>query len=145
MTGSELKNSVILPFESEFFPPTPQPLPSDLDTWKELGQNCENLPIKHNFKVKGVKYSIEVLQDSLPLEHPEKRTQSTDIGPALPRILFYREGLLTAENLIPRPVIPCTLDLLPVNEQSGKEILISWRLGETLRGITIFSIPESAK
>ena len=145
LTGSKLENSCILPFESDFFPPSPQMLPEDLDTWKELGQNCEALPMKLTFKENGVEYILEVQQGSFSLEHPAELSPSESIKPSLPRVLLYREGLLTAENLIPRPIIPCSLDLLPINGQPGKEILITWRLGETLRGITIFSIPESAK
>ena len=145
MTGSKESNSCIFPFESEYYPPTPQTIPKDIEKWKELGVDCQPLPMKLNFKESNTLYTVEVQRSFSSNSDLYSDNNDTELKSTLPHISFYREGILMAENLIPRPVVPCSLDLLQIDEKRGNEILVTWRLGETLRGITIFSIPESAK
>jgi hypothetical protein len=130
LAGSKETGLGIKPLGNAYAPPASIPLPQDISEWTELGSECvDTMSLDH--MIDGVQHKITVVPVS---------------GKAnVHAVRLYREDLLLADNVIPRPVELCSLHLLQTDQLLGEEIVIIWGIGETLRGATVFHIPETAK
>ena len=140
LVGIKEKSMAIDPF-TEIVPPSPQEIPKDISTWDSIGKLCDR-KLKKRFKIDQVQY--EVILKEVPMK------KGLEFGSLVERtgffeIQLYRDGLFMAQNSIPRPIEPCTITLLDVDQFVGEDILISWSYATDIKGMIIYSIPDSVK
>jgi hypothetical protein len=140
LVGIKEKSKAIDPF-TEIVPPNPQEIPKDISTWNSIGKACDK-KLKKHFKIDQVQY--EVILKEIPMKEGLEFGSLVE-GTGFFEIQLYRDGLFMAQNSIPRPIDPCTITLLDVDQFVGEEILISWSYATNIKGMIIYSIPDSVK
>ena len=103
------------------------PVPADIDKWENIGKECSDTE-NYTFQLGEMNLQIR----SKPIL--EKKIISIQV---------YYKDLLIAENTIPRMVSLCSFHVVQADQVIGPELIVTWKMSESINGVTIFRIPET--
>ena len=140
LVGIKEKSLIIDPF-SEVVPPLPEEMPKDISRWNSIGKECDQKR-KKRFTIDAIQY--EVVLKEVPMKNNLEFGALIE-GTGFFEIQLFRDGLFMAQNSIPRPIEPCQITLLDVDQFAGEEILIAWSYASSIKGMIIYSLPDLVK
>jgi len=140
LVGIKEKSLIIDPF-SEVLPPIPEEMPKDISRWNSIGKECDKR-LKKRFVLDTIQY--EVVLKEVPMKNNLEFGALIE-GTGFFEVQLFRDGLFMAQNSIPRPIEPCQIILLDVDQFAGEEILIAWSYASSIKGMIIYSLPDLVK
>ncbi|MGB0640231.1 MAG: hypothetical protein ACPGTU_12900 [Myxococcota bacterium] len=108
--------------------PTPIPLPNGLESYEQLGVQCQDTPVATG-TYGGVPIVGVVTGDGMS-----------------PKVQILRDGRPIAENLLGRPASICEMRLAQADTVPGLELIVAWQINteiKPIKGFTIYRIPEA--
>ena len=106
-----------------------------------MAKNCDR-QLKKKFSIDAIQYEVHLKE--VPIKG-DLDFGSLSKSAGFYEIRLYRDGLFMAQNSIPRPIEPCNITLLDIDDFEGQEILIIWNYISDIKGMIAYSIPDMVK